>query len=107
MQMCIRIIRNSIVTLIGYIFMKKDHKSSLELNKSILLVYIVFQIFYFENLLIFTCNNRIVGFSVMSHIQIKFYKFLDIKMQYKIILFIITYIYFAARFYFEFKETPL
>lgn len=68
MQMGKRIARNSLVTITGYIFMVKDHKSSLELNKSILLVYIVFQIFYFENLLIFTSNNRMVGFSVMSHI---------------------------------------
>lgn len=68
-QIFSRIFYNCLLTLTCYVFMNKNHKSSQQLNLSILLVYIAAQIFYFENLMNqYSLNNRILGFSILSHI---------------------------------------
>lgn len=98
--------RSTIFAIMGYVYMAKDHKSSIDMNKSILITYSIFQVFYFENLMGFSSNNKIIGFSVLTHFQLNFYNFLKTKLVYKIGLFFITYIYFGARFYFVLGESP-
>ena len=70
------------------------------------MVYVVFCLFYFENILNYSNLNKIIGFSVLSNVQVKFYNFFDASVKNKMILFIITYAYYGIRFYLKFKEIP-
>ena len=98
--------RSIIFAIMGYVMMAKNHKSSFDLNKSLIISYAIFQIFYFENMMGFSNNNRIIAFSVLTHFQLNFYNFLKTKMVNKVGLFVLTYVYFGIRFYIEYGEVP-
>ena len=106
-ELMLRTFRCITITISIHFVKNKNHFDSYDLNKSVLFIYLVFQVCFFESILNFQNSKAMVSICIITQIQDINIQFVCAQRSFKIAVLAVTYLYFATRYFFKFNENPI